>query len=55
MNRYTAVDRKGRSIVTVVADSEQEARTRIREQLNRPGRRDFLRRWEEGGERLERR
>jgi hypothetical protein len=55
MNRYTALDGKGRSIVTVVARDEQDARRRIREQLDRPGRRDFYRLWVEGGECIQRR
>jgi hypothetical protein len=49
MKRYVALDGRGRSIITVVADSEQEAAERIREQLNRPGRRVYLTQWLEGG------
>ena len=55
MDRYTALDKNGRSIVSVGADSEADARQRIKEQLDRPGRRDFYQRWLEGGERIERR
>jgi hypothetical protein len=49
MKRYVALDGRGRSIVTVAADDEQEAAERIREQLDRPGRRVYLAQWLEGG------
>jgi hypothetical protein len=42
MRRYVALDGRGRSIITVVASDEQEAAERIREQLDRPGRRFYL-------------
>jgi hypothetical protein len=50
MKRYVALDRRGRSIITVAAGDEQEAAERIREQLDRPGRRVYLAQWVEGGE-----
>jgi hypothetical protein len=49
MKRYVALDGRGRSIITVVASDEQKAAERIREQLERPGRRFFLAQWLEGG------
>ena len=49
MKRYVALDGRGRSIITVVASDEQEAAERIREQLERPGRRFYLAQWLEGG------
>jgi hypothetical protein len=49
MKRYAALDGRGRSIITVVASDEQEAAERIREQLERPGRRFYLAQWLEGG------
>lgn len=50
--RYQAVYSNGRAIVTVGAKDEQEARRRIRKQLNRAGRRHFYRKWREGGSRV---
>jgi hypothetical protein len=52
MKRYVALDGRGRSIITVAADDEQEAAERIREQLDRPGRRVYLNQWLEGGSRV---
>lgn len=52
MKRYVALDRRGRSIITVAADDEQEAAVMIREQLDRPGRRVYLAQWLDGGERV---
>jgi hypothetical protein len=52
MKRYVALDGRGRSIVTVAAGDEQEAAERIREQLDRPGRRVYLAQWLEGGGRV---
>ena len=49
MKRYVALDGRGRSIITVVVSDEQEAVERIREQLDRPGRRFYLAQWLEGG------
>jgi hypothetical protein len=49
MKRYVALDGRGRSIITVAADDEQEATERIRGQLDRPGRRVYLAQWLEGG------
>ena len=49
MKRYVALDGRGRSIITVAAGDEQEAAERIREQLDRPGRRVYLTQWLEGG------
>jgi len=50
--RYVAIYGKNGRIVSVIADSEDEARRRIREQLDRPGRRDALKRWQADGERI---
>ena len=52
MKIYVALDGRGRSIITVAAGDEQEAAERIREQLDRPGRRVYLAQWLEGGERV---
>ena len=49
MKRYMALDGRGRSIITVVASDEQEAAERVREQLDRPGRRVYLTQWLESG------
>ena len=49
MKRYVALDGRGRSIITVAAGDEHEAAERIREQLDRPGRRVYLNQWLEGG------
>ena len=49
MKRYVALDGRERSIITVAAGDEQEAAERIREQLNRPGRRAYLAQWLESG------
>lgn len=53
MNRYKAVYGNGRAIVTVGANSEEEARQRVRKQLDRPGRRHFYQKWIEDGSRIE--
>jgi hypothetical protein len=60
MKRYVALDGRGRSIITVAADDEQEAAERIREHpstslragLDRPGRRVYLTQWLEGSSRV---
>lgn len=52
MKRFRAVSGKGHPIITVGADSEAEARERVEEQLNRPGRRQYLHQWRDGGGRL---
>jgi hypothetical protein len=49
VKRYVALDGRGRSIITVAAGDEREAAERIREQLDRPGRRVYLNQWLEGG------
>ena len=49
MKRYMALDGRGRSIITVVASDEQEAAERVRDQLDRPGRRVYLAQWLDGG------
>ena len=49
MKQYVALDGRGQSIITVAAGDEQEAAERIREQLDRPGRRVYLNKWVEGG------
>jgi len=53
MKRYRATTKGGSPIISVWADDEEEARARIREQLAYPGRRPFLRQWEESGEIIE--
>jgi len=52
VKRWQAVDGRGHPIVSVGAEDEAEARAKIRYQLDRPGRRDFLKRWEDGGEQM---
>jgi len=48
---YTALDQKGNPIITVIADSPEGARAKVREQLDRDYRRQwYLREWEEAGE-----
>lgn len=49
MRPWQAVNRKMLSFCTVLADGENDAINKVYEQLARPGRRDFLRRWEEDG------
>jgi hypothetical protein len=41
------------AILTVHASSYQEARLRVREQLNRPGRYEILDQWKAAGRHLE--
>jgi hypothetical protein len=53
MNRYRALDKNGRPIVTVGAEDEEAARRRIRQQLDRPGRRPYYQRWLAGGSRVQ--
>ena len=50
--RYIALYGRNTHILSVVADSKNEARRHIREQLNRPGRRRLLRRWQDDGEKI---
>ena len=50
--RYVAIYGKNGRIVSVGAEDEDEARRRIREQLDRPGRRDALKRWQDDDERI---
>ena len=49
MKRYAAYI-GGARVLSVIADTEDEARERVREQLNRPGRRGHLRAWINNGE-----
>ena len=50
--KYVALYGRNTHILSVVADSEDKARKRIREQLNRPGRRQLLKRWQDDGEQI---
>ena len=50
--RYIALAGRNMRILSVIADSEDEARRLIREQLNRPGRRQLLKRWQNSGEQI---
>jgi len=53
MDKYTATFGKGRSrILSVHAESVQEADTEIERQLYRPGRRALLGQWQAGGRRM---
>ncbi|MBU0490743.1 MAG: hypothetical protein KKA73_29535 [Chloroflexi bacterium] len=52
MKRWQAIDGRGHPIVSVGAADEAEAREKVRYQLDRPGRRDFLKRWVAGGEQV---
>lgn len=45
MKTYSAVDKNGLSIISVGADTLDEARVEIKNQLDRPGRSEFLPRW----------
>lgn len=49
---FQAVDARGMSILTILAQDEAEAVNRIKEELSKEGRRDFLKRWKEGGHRF---
>ena len=49
MKTYTALDKNGWSIVTVFAENEDQARDKIRDQLDRPGRRGYLKNWIDAG------
>lgn len=50
---YKALTKEGHPIITVIATSPDEAREKIEEQLNRPGRYGYLQQWIEGGKRVE--
>ena len=50
---YVALAGRNTRIFSVSADSEEEARQRIRELLDRPGRRQLLKRWKDNGEQIE--
>ena len=49
MQFWTALDKNGWSIVTILAESEKDAEKRIQEQLDRPGRRGYLKEWTDAG------
>lgn len=52
MTQYTAVVNQQR-IITVIAESEEEARSQVRIELNRnPSRRPYLTAWVNAGEQL---
>ena len=51
-NIYVAISRTRRSIITVLARDEDEAREAVREQLCRPGRRAYYVQWKEDGEQV---
>lgn len=40
------------SITTVIAEDEDDARTKVRYVLDRPGRRGYLKAWKERGEQV---
>jgi hypothetical protein len=49
--RYTAMDHNGFSIITVLADDEKAAKTRIEYELRKNrSRRAYLASWKKGGE-----
>jgi hypothetical protein len=51
--KYVAVAANGRMrIMSVISDSEENARETIRRQLDRRGRRSILHRWQEDGEQV---
>ena len=50
--KYVAFYGRNTCILSIIADSGDEARRLIREQLNRPGRRQLLERWQVGGEKI---
>lgn len=50
MGAWTAVFRNRTSIVTVLADTADEARKRIVAELTKPGRDAYLRRWVQDGQ-----
>lgn len=49
---WLALTKEGFGIVSVIADSEEEAKKRIKEQLDRPGRRHYYNQWVDGGEKV---
>lgn len=51
--RYFAIDTYGIRFFSVTANSENEARQRIREKLDCPRKRHWLELWKASGERIE--
>lgn len=49
---YTAVNTRGARIITVIANSAEQARAMIEYQLNKPGRSGFLRQWTADGRQI---
>jgi len=52
--RYAALDEQGWVITKVLAADADEARREITRQLDRPGRREYYRRWVQGGKQIKR-
>jgi hypothetical protein len=52
MDRYGVIVGKSR-VMSVYAESPEEAREKAEHQLDKPGRRGILRGWKDGGERVE--
>jgi len=52
--RYAALDEQGWVITKVLAADADEARREIARQLDRPGRREYYRRWVQGGKQIKR-
>lgn len=50
MKSYTATTKRGSRLITVLADNFTDAKVRIKDQLNRPGRRDVLNQWMRQGQ-----
>lgn len=52
LKTYQAVTGTGLPIISVGAENETEAKREVARQLDRDGRRGYLRIWRDGGERL---
>lgn len=52
---WTAKSKQNTSIVSVLAENEQEAKRLITDQLKMPGRGHYLKAWQEDGEMVEQR
>lgn len=52
MKKFVALTGRGNRIISVGADSEEEARKKVEEQLNREGRRDVYRQWVDEGRKV---
>ena len=49
MKSFTAYTKEGLAIITVFADNEEVACYRVEQELNKPGRGGYLKRWNDDG------